>query len=462
MDTLKKSELILSVLLVPVDYLMLVVAGLTAYGLRTRIIADFIPVQFAARLPFEKYLLIVLVVASVFILMYAISGLYALRATRRFIEEFTRVAIASSAGLMAVIIYIFLRAELFNSRFLVVVAWALGIFFVTFGRWLMRRIQRWLVIRHGMGAHQVLVIGDDEITEHVTGLMKSDPGLGYRIIKQLAHPDLDEIKNILENIDEVILTNPNYPSDRIIELIELCHEHHLGFRFVPNLYQTLTKNYALDTFSGVPFVELRRTALDGWGRVFKRAIDIIGSIAILIILSPFFLIIIFLIKIDSAGSAIYRSMRVSRGRRFIFYKFRSMQNGADELKPSLASLNERKDSPYFKMRRDPRVTRIGRFLRRYRLDELPQLWNVLKGDISLVGPRPHLPHEIAQYEKHHKRVLAIKAGITGLAQISGSSDLPFEEEVALDTLYIETWSLWLDTKILMLTLLKLVRDRSAV
>ncbi len=125
-------------------------------------------------------------------------------------------------------------------------------------------------------------------------------------------------------------------------------------------------------------------------------------------------------------------------------------------------LNERKDSPLFKIKNDPRVTGIGKFLRRYRLDELPQFWNVLVGDISLVGPRPHQPDEIAKYEKNHKRVLAIKAGVTGLAQISGSSDLLFEKEVALDILYIENWSLVQDIRILILTFLKLFRDHSAV
>ena len=114
------------------------------------------------------------------------------------------------------------------------------------------------------------------------------------------------------------------------------------------------------------------------------------------------------------------------------------------------------------MKNDPRITHVGKIIRRYRLDEFPQLWNVLQGDISLVGPRPHEPVEIAKYETHHKRVLAIKAGVTGLAQISGSSDLPFEEEVALDTLYIETWSLSQDIKIIIMTMLKLLRDRSAV
>jgi lipopolysaccharide/colanic/teichoic acid biosynthesis glycosyltransferase len=139
-----------------------------------------------------------------------------------------------------------------------------------------------------------------------------------------------------------------------------------------------------------------------------------------------------------------------------------MIENAEELKPLLTSQNERSDGPLFKMRDDPRITRVGRFIRRIRLDELPQFFNVFRGDISLVGPRPHQPDEIARYEKHHRKVLDIKAGATGLAQVSGSSDLPFEEEVALDSFYIENWTLWMDVRILFRTATKMFTDRSAV
>ena len=139
-----------------------------------------------------------------------------------------------------------------------------------------------------------------------------------------------------------------------------------------------------------------------------------------------------------------------------------MVDGAHDLKKDLLKYNERKDAgPLFKMRNDPRVTRVGRVLRKTRIDEFPQLYNVLKGEMSLVGPRPHEPEEVAQYEKHHKKLLTIKAGMTGMAQIYGSSDLPFEQETKLDTYYIENWSLFLDLKILLRTLTLLLRDRSA-
>ncbi len=461
---MKRAELLFSVLLVPVDFVMLLVAGTVAYLLRTRILDTLRPVQFTVDLPFQRYIIFMLPVALAFIICYAISGLYSLRSTRSTIEEFFRVAVASSAGIMGIIIYIFLRQELFNSRFLVLGAWLFAIIFVVLGRAVIRRIQRFTVINYGYGAHRVLIIGDDTVSRAITAEMRREPAFGYRVVKQITSPSVEDVASVIGNpgVDEVILADPNYPAARVSALVDFCHEHHLIFKFVPNLHQTLTANFGIDSFIGVPLVELKRTALEGWGAVLKRATDIGGSLFGLIILIPVWLIIALAIKWESAGPVFVALERVSRNRHFKLYKFRSMINNAEQYKAQLQILNERKDSPLFKIKNDPRITRVGQFIRRYRIDELPQLWNVLKGDMSLVGPRPHQPDEIKHYQKHHRRVLAIKAGVTGMAQIAGSSGLPFEEEVAVDTLYIERWSFLQDIKILILTILKVFRDTSAV
>lgn len=460
---MKRGELIFSALLLPVDFVMLMVTGLTTYFLRTHILSTFRPVLFEFNLPIEKYLILTLTVSAMFIVSYAASGLYSLRSTRSTIEEFFRVVVASSAGIMAVIVYIFLRQELFNSRFLVLGAWFLAIVFVSLGRLIMRYVQRLAVARYDYGVHKVMVIGEDDVTAKIVGGIRANPAFGYRIVKHLANPEVAEVKMAIGNpgIDEVILANPNYPADKVLEIINFCHENHLTFKFVPNIYQTLTANFAFDTFAGVPLVELRRTALDGWGKITKRLIDVAGSLAGLIILLPLFAVVAFTIKWETEGPIFVRLERVSKNRRFRLLKFRSMMKDAEQYKTMLAALNERADSPLFKMKNDPRITHVGRFIRKYRIDELPQLWNVFRGDVSLVGPRPHQPDEIELYNKRHRRVLAIKAGVSGLAQISGSSDLPFEEEVALDIFYIENWSLWQDTKIIILTILKILRDKSA-
>ncbi len=217
----------------------------------------------------------------------------------------------------------------------------------------------------------------------------------------------------------------------------------------------------METLGDVPMVELKRTALDGWGKIIKRIIDFIGAFFGLILLSPFFILISFIIKLDSAGPVLVKLKRISQGKEFELYKFRSMIKEAEGMKKKLWTYNERQDGPLFKIKNDPRITKVGQILRKYRIDELSQLINVLKGEMSLIGPRPHQPDEIAQYQKHHKKVLAIKAGMTGFAQVSGSSDLLFEEEIKLDTYYVENWSLLMDLKIFLKTWVVLLRDRSA-
>jgi len=244
-------------------------------------------------------------------------------------------------------------------------------------------------------------------------------------------------------------------------LVNFCEDNHLTFKFVPNLFQTLTANASVETLGDVPIIELKRTALDGWGRIIKRVIDFVGALTGLIVLSPFFTLVAIFIKRDSPGPVFVHLKRISQGKEFRLCKFRSMVDGAEKLKENLQAKNERKDGPLFKIKNDPRVTKIGKFLRRYRIDEFPQLVNVLKGEMSLIGPRPHQPDEIAQYRKHHKKVLAIKSGMTGFAQVSGSSDLSFEEEIKLDTYYVENWSLAMDLKIFLRTWLVLLKDRSA-
>ncbi len=460
---MKKGELIFSTLILPVDFVMLIFAGIASYFLRTQILSFFRPVLFQFNLPFHKYLLLVFLVSLIFILSYAISGLYNLRATRKTLEEFSRVLVASSGAIMAVIVFIFLRQELFNSRFLVLGAWFFSVLFVSLGRLLMRNLQRLLVSKYDFGVHKVMIIGGDGLTEKIIREIKANPSFGYRIVKHAENPEVNEIKTMIVNpgIDEVILANPDYPAEKVVEIVDFCHENHLIFKFVPNLFQTLTTNFAMDTFSDIPLIELRRTALDGWGKIFKRTADIIVSALGLSILSPVFGIAALAIKWETEGPAFVHLERVSKNKLFKLHKFRSMIKDAEKFKQALWEMNERQDSPLFKMKNDPRITGVGKFLRKYRIDELPQLWNVLRGDISLVGPRPHQPDEIAKYEKRHRRVLAIKAGVTGMAQISGSSDLPFDEEVSLDTLYIENWSFWQDVRIIIITALRMLRDRSA-
>jgi len=463
---MKKSELYFNVLRLPVDFFMLILAGISAYFLRTEILSSFRPVLFEFNLPFYKYFYLVLFVSLIFITSYAVSGLYSLKIRRGLFDEFLKIAIASSAGVMVIIIYIFLRQELFDSRFLVLGGWLIAIIFVFIGRIIVSLVQKYYVTRRNFGVHNVVVVGNDELAIAVVERINNNPSRGYRLFKHITLPDLSIIKEAKANglVDEVILTNPDYSEKDILGLVDLCHENHIVFKYIPNIYKTLTANFDIDIIGGLPLIELKRTRLDGWGKVIKRAFDVLGSTFGLALLSPLFLVVAIAIKLNTSGPVFVSLKRISKNKELDMYKFRSMIKNAHDLNPQLRLLrNDRPDAgPLWKMKDDPRITKVGKIIRQTRIDELPQLWNVLKGDMSLVGPRPHQPDEIEKYEKHHRKLLTIKAGATGLAQVSGSSDIPFEQEVTLDTYYIENWSLWLDFKIILKTVFKIFTDRSAV
>ena len=471
---MRKADLFFNAIRLPVDFLMLLSAGIVNYLLRTKILSFFRPVYFEFNLPLVDYLYLVFFVSLLFLGSYAASGLYSMKNRIGRVEEFLKIIVASSAGVMIIIIYIFLRQELFNSRFLVLGGWFFAIILVFFGRLVVRKLQNYFVSHYNFGIHKTMLIGKNEIATKILDQIERNPASGYRIVKHLFSPEIYEIKSSIgpastrlgeagnPGVEEIILADPNYPASKIVELVDFCNDNHVVFKFVPNIYSTLTYNFDVASIDGIPLIELKRTALDGWGRVTKRSIDVLASFAGLVILSPLFLILALAIKWETNGSVFVRLKRVSTNKEFILYKFRSMLENAEELLPYLKELNERKDGPLFKLKNDPRVTKVGKFMRRIRIDEMAQFWNILKGDMSLVGPRPHQPDEISKYEKHHKKVLAIKAGATGLAQVSGSSDLPFEQEVALDSFYIDNWSLILDIKIILKTGFKMLRDNSAV
>ncbi|KKS13983.1 MAG: hypothetical protein UU70_C0002G0007 [Candidatus Yanofskybacteria bacterium GW2011_GWA1_41_6] len=455
---MKKADLFFNVLRLPMDFLMLLAAGATTYIFRTEILRTFRPVLFEFNLPLMKYLYLVVFVSVLFIVSYAISGLYSMRVRMGIAEEFSKILVASSAAIMTIIVYIFLRQELFNSRFLVLGGWFFAILFVFLGRMLVRYLQIFFVSKYDFGIHKIMVVGNDQVATNIIDEITQNPSSGYRIVKHLLNPEIEEVRFSIGNpgVDEVILANHDYSADKIVELIDFCNENHLVFKFVP-----MTANYEVDVINGMPLIELKRTALDGWGKVIKRVLDVFSGALGLLVLSLLMGIIALAIKWETEGPVFARLKRISKNKEFDLLKFRGMIKNAEDLKPYLAVFNERQDGPLFKIKNDPRITGVGRFIRRYRLDEIPQFWNILRGDMSLVGPRPHQPDEIERYEKRHKRVLAIKAGATGLAQVSGSSDLPFNQEVAIDTFYIENWSLWLDLKIVIKTLFKVFTDRSA-
>lgn len=466
---MNKFELSFSALLVPVDILMIVAAAIAAYSIRVSpYVAEIRPVIYD--LSFREYMSTVFVIMPFWVAIFALNGLYNLKVTRRLIQEFFTVAIAASGGLMVIIIMIFLRRELFSSRFIILIGWILSIVCVTIGRFLIRNLQKWLVKKYNYGIHQVLLVGGNGVKDVLINYFTRDKGMGYRVVGSLDSFEYAEVEKIIQenNVNEIIQCDPQIGKEKTKSLLDLSDEYKIDFKFIPDTFGTYI-NFDIRTISGIPIVEIKKTSLDGWGKIIKRAFDIVVSFIIIVLVSPIMIITAIAVKMNSSGPIFFSRLddgkpltRIgAKGKPFRYFKFRSMYKKVHNMRyHELASQNVR-SGPLVKIGNDPRITAVGKFIRRFSIDELPELFLVLWGKMSLVGPRPHFPEEVAKYEKHHKKVLTIKPGITGLAQISGRSDLDFEEEVKLDTYYIENWSLKLDLQILLKTPLAVFAKRQA-
>lgn len=473
---MKRSELFFAALLVPIDFAALLLAGSLAYHLRTSPYVQSVrPAVFVLDFPYLDYLRFLSILSILILLIFALQGLYTMKATRRLFDEFTRIFAGISIGFMAIIIYIFLTAELFQSRFILLAAYALAILFVSMGRWLVRKIQSSL-LKRGIGIHRVLLVGNGRFAEQLSQLFARKPRLGYRVVGTVDVVDVAVLEDIYRSfgIDEVIKADQSLPAEDNLILLDFCDTYKISYRYIPDLFETYASHITFTQIQGVPMMELQRTPLDGWGRIAKRVMDVVGAGLGLIVLAPLFLVTAILLKLDSPGPVFYHQTRVGRNKQsFEMYKFRSMRaeycvgnafggNEAATFEKELRQQANERSGPLFKMRDDPRVTRVGKALRKTRIDELPQLFNVLRGEMSLIGPRPHLPEEVERYSKHHHKLFTIKPGMSGMAQVNGNAGLPFEQEAKLDIGYIEDWSLWLDVLLLLKTFKILFADHNAV
>jgi exopolysaccharide biosynthesis polyprenyl glycosylphosphotransferase len=446
---MKRSEILFGILRVPFDFLAVFGALLLAYYLRTRNI-DLIPgVNLLINSPslpvFDYYFLHFTLPATVLYLLLLLSlGLYALRTTLGPWREMGRVIVASGLWIALVIAwFFFIERQLFFSRVLLLQATGLITVFVVVLRAIIHLVQR-AFLRRGVGTRNVLSCGQTPLPTSVRESLVKDVRFNY-----LGHvsgfSDVMEIQTN-EPIDIVLHTDPNPSSGDTLKLVDFCRSKHIGYAFLPPLFADAPHQLSINRLGLTPILRFEPTPLDGWGRVWKRAIDLVLGLILLILLSPILLIITIALLLVSGRPVFYVSNRVGQyGRgRIPLIKFRTMFVDADERKKEFECFSHRQDGPLFKIKGDPRTTAIGKFLRRWSLDELPGFINVVLGHLSLVGPRPHLPEEVAKYTDRQRRVFAVRPGITGLAQISGRSDLSFEEEVLLDTRYIEDWSLGLD------------------
>jgi exopolysaccharide biosynthesis polyprenyl glycosylphosphotransferase len=348
-----------------------------------------------------------------------------------------------------------------ESRLMYSYAFILASLMGIIGRLLVRGMLAHLY-RAGYGTERVIVVGSHRLARMVMQLLAQQSHLGYRVLGFVdnetqadfgrfpalgAVEQLPSLINRLE-VNRVIVALPANHHSEALWVLDHCRKDGVALSMVPDLFELRLSHLDLDTVGGIPVFRMRDSAIVGWNFVIKRVMDWALSTILLVGAIPLFLLIATAIKLDSAGPVFFRQKRLGKGgAEFICYKFRSMREGAEEEVVNLLDRNEA-DGAIFKIREDPRVTRVGKLLRRTSLDELPQLWNVLRGEMSLVGPRPPIPAEVEHYEEWHKRRLEVTPGITGLWQVSGRSELSFDEMVTLDIYYIENWSLSLDLEIL--------------
>ena len=463
LETLFSNQRVFATTWVLIDILLINVAFVLAYWVRYEL-QLFRAVDPAFNVPYRVYLPFVAIFTLLLILVYRQHGIYRLRLKISWFDEFYAIINGTTTGIVIMIVIIFLYRPAFYSRIIFIYAGLLAVLIVGVSRlikvWLQRRMRR-----QGIGTRQVLIVGAGEVGRTVMRAMVANPESGFQIFGFLddnpnkGETDIGRFKGlgstenlaaILEDeaIDEVIITLPWQYHRKIVSLMAQCERKDVRARVVPDLFQMTLNRMQIEDVAGVPMIGIRETGISGLNQLIKRSIDVTFSAAALIIGAPLMGLIALMIKLESPGPVLFRQERVGKnGRRFELYKFRSMVEGAEQRQAELQALNEA-DGPLFKIKADPRLTRLGKWLRRLSLDELPQFYNVLRGDMSLIGPRPPIPAEVEQYQEWHKRRLEVSPGITGLWQVSGRSELTFDEMALLDIYYIENWSLGLDTKIL--------------
>lgn len=469
---MRRLDLTFSSLRLPLDFIALIIAALTAYSIRlSQVFTDVKPLL--QQIPFENYIFTSTLFAGIWMGFFAIAGLYAIQ-PQRIWSEIARIFLACTAGIMAVIAIVFFRREApATSRFVILAVWLLSIFFVWISRLMLRIIRREL-LRHRIGHQLIAVIGQDKVATQLIRFYEQHPLTGFTVVKHIKIWNKNAEKSLQQlqtqgRLHGIILSDPSLNKEEALDLISFTESHHLTFRYLADLFAARFANVEVSAVAGIPIIEVKRTPLDGWGRILKRLFDLVGSGILLILLSPIMVVTAIAIKLTTKGPIFFHlddgqwPTRVGEGGiPFRYLKFRSMHYGTHlQRYKELAHLDFRHDGPLVKIKNDPRVTPVGQFIRKWSIDELSELILVFLGKMSLVGPRPHEPEEVAIYKNHHRCVLAIKPGITGMAQISGRSDLDFEDEVRLDTWYIEKWSLALDLSILMKTPWAVVRHRGA-
>jgi exopolysaccharide biosynthesis polyprenyl glycosylphosphotransferase len=406
------------------------------------------------------------------LLLFARSRLYGARAVRpgfsKLVSALFQVTLISL--LYALVTGTSFGGEEFRTYYIFWGTLVFAILYVGGFRWLFERLSGVFLMAAGYRRRAVLVGTSAQVQAVAHALGDSNSGIVPVGFVSLTPEPVDGLPSLgsvaaleqhFEAIDEVLLADPDFPQDRAVELVERCHAHGVRVRVAPSTMEILMDRVEFVPGQTLPLFELKPPVFEGVDFIVKRTFDLVVAGLLVIALAPLLLVIALAIKLTSRGPVIYRSIRPGiGGRPFACLKFRTMLEDAERRQAELEALNEQ-GGAIFKIRHDPRVTRVGRLLRRWSLDELPQLFNVLRGDMSLIGPRPLPERDYARLEDWHRKRYLVLPGITGLWQVSGRSELDFDELVRLDFLYLERWSVFLDITILLKTVPAILRSRGA-
>lgn len=463
------------------DALLVYVAFRLAYWLRYDLaIGGDVPAFAQQPLDFFQGKILLLMLLTVVLSQF--RGLYRLPRWTSLLDEASGIANAATTAIALIILYSFLQ-RFYPSRLIFIYAWLLVIGLLVLKRAVMRVVRERLWLR-GIGTDRVLVVGSGRAGQRLMQWLLGQPQLGYEVVgfvddlvptealaiatdRRVVRPrylgSSDEIADIvrLHDIDEVIIALAPTDHAQMMRIMNECRAEDIDFKLVPDLFELSMDRVNIYEVAGLPLISLKSARIAGWNYWVKRTMDIAVSTGILAFWALPAAVLAIAIKIDSEGPVFFRQERVGKnGRRFTCFKFRTMVRDAEQQLDDLDGADHI-DMRLIKKRDDPRRTRVGAWLRRTSLDELPQFVNVMRGEMSIVGPRPPVPAEVAKYDTWHLDRLLITPGLTGLWQVSGRSNLTFEEMVRLDLYYAEHWSPWLDIKIMLRTIPAILTARGA-
>lgn len=474
-----RSARLYSIALLIGDFIILLGAFTLAYIVRVQF--DSRPL--VAQIHAVQFLVTSLVLIPFWLIAFASLGLYQAQVYSKRMAEMGKLFIGSVVGILIVLGYSYVVDQpIFPARLVAVYAFVGSFVLLVIGRELLRQL-RTLLFRYGKGISRVLVIGTSEAVADIVSQLSDTKRSGYKIAaiagpKRIVPPGFGghhygTVEKALEalkqhHITTIIQTDLYDTAERNQLILGTAQSLHINYSFIPGEGEFYSGKNTVDVFLGYPIISVHQTPLIGWGVVVKRLFDIVVVSAAIIILSPIFLLIILAQKLFNPGPAFYISKRLTRhAQAFGLLKFRTMRpefggkDAADEFGAMGRADLAEEYKKHRKVKNDPRITRFGRFLRATSLDELPQLFNVLRGELSLVGPRPILPQELDLYHGRNALLHSVKSGMTGLWQVSGRSNLAFEKRVELELYYAQNWSFWLDLKILFKTLPVLLKKTGA-